>query len=418
MVHTLDMDKDGSMSAKEVKSFVARLLGQEEKTIPANHAEVTALVGLSTAALVSKLIDIIPRPQIDIYHQILCPEGGPMSQEEEDKLEQELKPLSSLFTGAGGEHWKVVRLCEALDPDGDGLLDEGPCCQLVGFMQDVDTTGRSGKPVSPRHGEVKALVGLNTQGLIDVAGKSIDRFYEAIFPDGDDEGLSRIKTPADPKKRSLFAAVNSCERWRVVRIVEALDQDGDGMMVMEEVKRLFSRLLDTPEKEIPDDHPEVRSFVNISTEEFIQKLSKISKTRLEKFYSSLFGPDAKPIPRRRKILSVSEASLLNPRPQRAKVLRIVEAIDTSSDGQLCLDEVKQLFSKLLMVPVDEIPDTHREIKAFAGLKTGELVELLCTTISQTKVDSFYRVLFAEEFEMETEQGVLGCTVYYYNIWTV
>jgi hypothetical protein len=43
------------------------------------------------------------------------------------------------------------------------------------------------------------------------------------------------------------------------------------------------------------------------------------------------------------------------------VEKIITVLDTSQDGILSLAEVKVLFSKLLCKPVEEIPDTHREV---------------------------------------------------------
>ena len=56
------------------------------------------------------------------------------------------------------------------------------------------------------------------------------------------------------------------------------------------------------------------------------------------------------------------------RPDKEKIWAIVKALDVSHDGAVSLEEVKVLFSKLLGVTVDDIPDDHEEVVAFAGLE--------------------------------------------------
>jgi hypothetical protein len=47
-------------------------------------------------------------------------------------------------------------------------------------------------------------------------------------------------------------------------------------------------------------------------------------------------------------------SLLNPAPDRDRVEKIVDALDTDSDGEITIAEVKILFSKLLKVPEEAL----------------------------------------------------------------
>ena len=94
-------------------------------------------------------------------------------------------------------------------------------------------------------------------------------------------------------------------------------------------------------------------------------------------------------------------SLLNPptvsqesfvRPDIDKLEAIVEALDTSADGTIEASEVKVLFAKLTGVPVEQIPDDHEEVAAFAGLSNEELASKLFETVAKEKVDSFYEAL--------------------------
>jgi hypothetical protein len=64
------------------------------------------------------------------------------------------------------------------------------------------------------------------------------------------------------------------------------------------------------------------------------------------------------------------APILNPRPAKYKIGCIVQSLDTDGDGKISFCEVKVLISKLLDIPVEEIPDSHPEVMQFAGLTAG------------------------------------------------
>jgi len=88
-------------------------------------------------------------------------------------------------------------------------------------------------------------------------------------------------------------------------------------------------------------------------------------------------------------------SLLNPRPDQKMVEKIVQALNTADDGVLSVYEIKVLFSKLGDIPMEQIPDDHAEVVAFAGLAPDALVSKLCTNVSKVQVESFYQAMFGE-----------------------
>ena len=104
---------------------------------------------------------------------------------------------------------------------------------------------------------------------------------------------------------------------------------------------------------------------------------------LEKPKQSSTKPSVKP----------SALASLRPQPDRSKAMKIVEALDTSGDGFLSVSEVKVLFSKLLKIPIENIPDDHPEVKAFAGMKTDEMVTKLCKVMTKAQVEDYYAALF-------------------------
>jgi len=53
-------------------------------------------------------------------------------------------------------------------------------------------------------------------------------------------------------------------------------------------------------------------------------------------------------------------SLLNPQPDPVKVGKIVAALDKDDDGTITAAEVKVLFSKILKLREEDIPDDHED----------------------------------------------------------
>ena len=87
-------------------------------------------------------------------------------------------------------------------------------------------------------------------------------------------------------------------------------------------------------------------------------------------------------------------SLLYPMPNKGKVEMIVQALEMDNPGgMLPVKEVKRLFSKLLGVPEDEIPNDHEEVLAFADLAADEKVDKLFAGTSKERVDAYHAELF-------------------------
>jgi len=52
-----------------------------------------------------------------------------------------------------------------------------------------------------------------------------------------------------------------------------------------------------------------------------------------------------------------------------------------------------MFSRLLQVPFDDIPDEHEEVGEFIGLKAPGIVEKLSRSLSISQIDEYYADLF-------------------------
>jgi len=84
---------------------------------------------------------------------------------------------------------------------------------------------------------------------------------------------------------------------------------------------------------------------------------------------------------------------LSPQPDRAKVEKLVTALDTDADGVVSAAEVKVLFSRLLGVPEDAIPDDNEEVAHFATLTTVAMVDKLVSMADKKLCDRYYDAMF-------------------------
>jgi hypothetical protein len=80
-------------------------------------------------------------------------------------------------------------------------------------------------------------------------------------------------------------------------------------------------------------------------------------------------------------------------PDRAKLDRIVRALDKREDGGRNLEEVRLLFSKLLHIPLQDIPEEDREVSLFAQLKDADMVNKLLVGASAESIANCYDALF-------------------------
>ena len=78
-----------------------------------------------------------------------------------------------------------------------------------------------------------------------------------------------------------------------------------------------------------------------------------------------------------------------------KVREIVTALDSDDNGIISTSEIKVLFSKLLEIDVEDIPDDHPEILAFCSLTVDQMVEELCDSISKEQFQTYYALTFPE-----------------------
>ena len=147
---------------------------------------------------------------------------------------------------------------------------------------------------------------------------------------------------------------------------------------------------------------EVVAFAGLTTDGMVSKLCEtISKAKIDEYYQAMFpefpegdnateeglaGDEETPA-------EVPDENLLRAVPDKNKIEAIVAKLDTSGDGRLQAREVQVLFSQLLEIPVEDIPEDHKEVQTFSGLSTNEMVEVLASTVTPDTVDRYYKALF-------------------------
>jgi len=83
-----------------------------------------------------------------------------------------------------------------------------------------------------------------------------------------------------------------------------------------------------------------------------------------------------------------------------RVRRIVTDLDTDGSGQISASEVKTLFGSILKLPVEEIPDDHKEIVAFVGLSIDAMVENLSLSVTKDQIDKYFEERFPAATDSE------------------
>jgi hypothetical protein len=91
---------------------------------------------------------------------------------------------------------------------------------------------------------------------------------------------------------------------------------------------------------------------------------------------------------------------LNPIPDAKRVERIIDALDIDGNGVIAPYEVKILLSRLMKVAVQEIPDDHKEVLAFAGLEKWAMVAKICGMVRKSQIDRYFEAMFPEEAAAE------------------
>ena len=103
-------------------------------------------------------------------------------------------------------------------------------------------------------------------------------------------------------------------------------------------------------------------------------------------------------------IGLESGGLLNPKPERSKVERIVNALDTDRDGTVSAAEIVKLLSRMLGIPEAQIPADHEDVAQLIGLENDALTDKLVESVNRIVVDKYHATLFPEVPEEEGEEG--------------
>ena len=340
LVDHLDDDGDGNLGLDEIKFLFSKLTGNPVDEISDDDPQVVEFVGLTTQQFVDKLMMCVDKATVEKYYLVLF-------------------PPSTLFNQPP-DYDKIVKIVATIDSSGDGCMDVAEVKVLLAKLLYMKP-----EEIPDDHPEVVSHAGLSTeelvQKLVDTVPKdTVERLYNDLFPPD-----SLLNPRPDPEK--------------VKKIIDVLDTSNDGVLDDSEIKVLLGRISGVPPSQITSEtHPELDNFVGLTKENLCVKICQVcNKAAVERYYTAMFPP----------------ASLLNPRPDKDKVTKVVQALDLDGDGSMTADEVKVLFSKILQVDESTIPDDHEEIISFVGLTQGEMIDKLVATMPAETVNAFYLQFF-------------------------
>ena len=211
---------------------------------------------------------------------------------------------------------QVSELVHRLDVDSSGDISISEAKALLCLLLDIPAGD-----IPDSHVDVIEFAGMGIEAMVEklcleIPKDKINEFHQALVKP------AMILLPAPP------------DRDKVVSIVGRLDQDSDGDISASEAKVLLSKLLGIPEEEIPDNHQDLLEFAGLSTDEMVEKLMReCTVESVDQYWTALGLPEPP-----------KGASLLDPPPDRDKVIAILDSLDTDASGTLSVGEVKALFS--------------------------------------------------------------------------
>ena len=91
--------------------------------------------------------------------------------------------------------------------------------------------------------------------MIAFSGLTIDGLVDAMWNSASAQKIDHYYNTLCVPKVNTIEEINRANHAMVVQLVEFLDVDKSGMLSVDEIKSLFSKLSGFPVTDIPDDHP-------------------------------------------------------------------------------------------------------------------------------------------------------------------
>jgi len=185
---------------------------------------------------------------------------------------------------------RVKRIVAGLPRRPDGRAKASGVRSMLSTLLEV-----SEEAIPESHPEVTSFSILSSEAMatklcMTVEKERIDAYYGQLFPKDFKEEEAVKQAHEDTGGFSLLEH-NVPNRRQVEKIVASIDDTAQREAVVEAVKLVFSRLLDVPASLIPDQHPEITSFLSQTPAERVEKLClSLSYTQVERCYEMAFPP--------------------------------------------------------------------------------------------------------------------------------
>jgi len=224
------------------------------------------------------------------------------------------------------------------------------------------------------------------------------------------------------------------DELKVKKIVCALEVDERGCVRTDAVIKMFENLL-KPKNAITKESVEVVSFMGLNLDAMVKTLiqsKNVTRSRVEEYYDSLDQDQTRAIKtlgwhmshlqishdimNTKKKRLLSDGSLLNPRPNRAKAREIIRSLRVNDSHVVLIPDVIEMLSALLKIDISLLSPAHEGVSAFLSLDLDGMVENLCGSKNVTKdrLDQYHATLCDKRGNVENTLGPLHTHLAYNN----
>lgn len=313
---SLDTDTSGDLSGVEVKELFSKLLEIAIDDIPDDHEEVVKFTELDHEARIQMVCDGLSKAHIDGYYDEMM---AKKAQEDE-----EAAAAAAAIEAAAATAIEAEAEAEAGEEEASPSSTPEPSGDVVGEEDGGDT-----ETVSSEYTDTTESI-----SGVSVSTKSVASAWEGH------------------PGRSLLAH-QMPDRYKVEMIVRSLTVDGEGEVQIDQIRRLFSKLLGVPEQLIPETHEELVAFRRLDKGAMVRKLCYATSVgQVEAYYDEMFADSG---------ISGGASFLELQIPDRQKVKKIVKSLEVDEQRHVLPHEVAGLFSRLLRIAPEEISEEHDEV---------------------------------------------------------
>jgi len=196
----------------------------------------------------------------------------------------------------------------------------------------------------------------------------IERWWQAGTSEGQGRPKERKHNTRDPNDTRMP------DLRKVKKIVQKVDENGDGIIQPSEIKELFVRLLGISRRYITDTHPSVVAFGKLTPQEMIDKLyGASSREEVEDYYSCLYVDD-------------QQVLLAGNVPDKLKVKNVVKNLRKCCGTPLPFEKSEIFFARILERDMnDDHVGSADEIRGFGVQSEEQMVDTVCVGCNKKQV---------------------------------